>query len=138
MTKEGDKPITGHLVYNYTPEIKKIFLREIKQMQYIVSKDGKKTPPQQVSKKLREILKNNGFDISEHEKVHLHGIHRYMGSKIDVSKIVDRQEIKQLLIRIHADNIIDLTTRIKTVQDAIFKEYRLKPDVQTYQKIERC
>lgn len=138
MTNESVQPITGHLVYDYSLCIKKAFLKDCCGSYYVIEKDGAKAGSWHMSVKLREFLEERGFLIAEIKTTYLKGIKKYQNVKIDVSRIMDGGQIRQLLIRVHADDLIDLSEKLKLISESVKKDCHVKSDPQTYQKIERC
>ena len=109
MTTENVR-FNVHIVYPWTPEIDKIFLKQLKNKRYRAERDGKFLGEDEFSKSFRENLTKIGILFIPVERVFSVGRKRVNGISIQVSKIKEKKKIKELIVRIPAisgDEAID-------------------------------
>lgn len=138
MPKENKHQTTGHVIYTCTPEIKNIFLHESSNLVFAANKGGIKTPAQAMSTAFKEFLEKNGFEIVEEERKFYQGINYFCGVKIEITKVKEKGDIKQLFITVYGKNDREIVEKLDVIQKNVAVLCKTKPQMETYTKVTRC
>ncbi len=138
MPAKKEHQATGHVIYTCTPDIKNIFLHEGSSIVYAVKKDGIETPAQSMSKGFIEFLNRNGFQVVEKERRFYQGTNYFCGIKIEITKIKEKGEIKQLFITVYGKNDREIVEKLDTIQKNVSVLCKETPKMESYTKVTRC
>lgn len=128
----------GHLIFPFSSDISDLLLKKEEVICYIVSREGNESSPQNISEGLRNFLVSKGFDVVSVKKTYLVGAKEICGQKVNVKKIIEDGEIRQLLVIVEGTDIVDVDNKIKVIQDFIKNKYNIISDDHTFTKTDRC
>lgn len=131
--------VYGHLMFPYTSCTKRLFLKERNVTCYTVSKESDETFPQSIPEEFRTFLESSmGFEVILVKKAYLVGVKEICGNRINVKKVRDCGEVKQLLITIEASNLDDVNKKTKDIQEFVKNRCYVISDKYTFTKTDRC
>ncbi len=107
--------------YRYNDAIKEIFLRERKKADFTMKLGDKLIGTFKISKALRDILVDIGYDIKRVEGSHLRGIKTFAKCKIDVNKVMDGEDIKVLKIHVLGNSVDDAQAKAQILVNQVYK-----------------
>ena len=115
-----------HLVYPWTPEIDKIFLKQFKNKRWRAEREGKFLGEDEFSKSFRESLTKLGIVFIPVERVFSVGRKRVDGISIQVSKIKEKRKTKEIIVRIPATSGDEATDKKRALISYVEKATGIK------------